>query len=224
MEHLRTFRLLDERGNPLSGRIETVLTRLLPRLQRQFPALQDEVALTEVLEEAGRRIANREQRAGPIEKLHGYAWVTLRSVATSWMRRGSSRLVGKTLAHDESRAALSVVPAESGTPKQIERDILLREALAQLTPEERFVCLWKKEGYSSQEIARHCRSSVAAVDTLFSRTKQKMRRLLSVQDVGAPRQKPTASTGRNLQEPSTPDERAVETLDDESTPAARSGL
>src|SRR6266542_2388528 len=75
MEHLQNLRLLDEHGKPLSARIEGVLTRLLPRFQRQFPALQDEVALTELLEEAGRRIANREERLGSIEKLHGYAWV-----------------------------------------------------------------------------------------------------------------------------------------------------
>src|SRR6266542_702349 len=92
MEHLRKLRLLDENGKPLGTRVEGVLERLLPRFQRQFPTFRDEVTLTEVFEEAGRRIVTREERSGPIEKLHGYAWVTLRSVATSWMRRGSSRL------------------------------------------------------------------------------------------------------------------------------------
>lgn len=224
MELLRKPRLLDERGNPLSDRIETVLTRLLPRFQRQFPALQDEVAITEVLEEAGRRIANREQRAGPIEKLHGYAWVTLRSVATSWMRRGSSRLAGKTLPSDESRAALNAVPAESGTPEEMERAILLRELLARLTPEERYVCVRKKDGYSSQEIARRCGSTVAAVDTLFSRTKQKMRRLSSVQEGEASRHEPMTSPGGKLRERPAPNEKDAETSDDEPTPAASSGL
>jgi hypothetical protein len=77
MEHLRKLRLLDETGKPLGTRVEGVLGRLLPRFQRQFPAFRDEVTLTEVFEEAGRRIATREQRSGPMEKLHGYAWVTL---------------------------------------------------------------------------------------------------------------------------------------------------
>ena len=80
------------------------------RLRRQFPALQDEVALTEVMEEAGRRIASREERGGPIEKLHGYAWVTVRSVATSHMRRGSIRLIQKTLDSEASHAQIAVRP------------------------------------------------------------------------------------------------------------------
>ena len=189
------------------------------RLQRQFPALQDEVALTEVFEEAGRRIANREQRAGPIEKLHGYAWVTLRSVATSWMRRGSSRLTQRTLGADESQAALSTVATEAGTPEQVERDILLREVFAQVTADERMVCIWKKAGFSSQEIAQHRGSSAAAVDTLFSRAKQKIRRILGVQDSGAERT-PTTGTVDRRPSSSSPKEKQIETPDGKSSPAA----
>ncbi len=220
MEHLQNLRLLDEHGKPLSARIEGVLTRLLPRFQRQFPALQDEVALTELLEEAGRRIANREERLGSIEKLHGYAWVTLRNVATSRMRRGSSRLVQKTLGSAESQAVLSSAPAEFGTPEQIEQDILLREVLAQLTPEERLVCIWKKAGFSSQEIARHRGSSPAAVDTLFSRTKQKIRKLLGVQEAGVSNcESLNAKTG-NRPEHLSLNETDIEKPDGEPSPAA----
>lgn len=56
--------------------------------------------------------------------------------------------------------------------------------LARLSPEERLVCVWKKAGYSSLEIAQFQGRSVAAVDTLFSRAKQKLRRALGVQDTG----------------------------------------
>ena len=129
MEHLRTIGLLDSNGKPLADRIQKVLGRLLPRLRRQFPGLQDDVTLTEVMEEAGRRIVSREERGGPIDKLHGYAWVTVRSVATSQMRRGSVRLMQKTLESEASYAKLASVPAGSGTAEQIERNILLREAL-----------------------------------------------------------------------------------------------
>jgi RNA polymerase sigma factor (sigma-70 family) len=185
MEHLRTIGLLDSNGKPLAERIQRVLSRLLPRLRRQFPALQqDDAALTEVMEEAGRRIASREDRGGPIEKLHGYAWVTIRSVATSRMRRGSIRLIQKTLESEASHARLASQPAEWGTAEEIERDILLREVLGKLSQEERLVCVWKKAGFSSQEIAQHQGRSVAAVDTLFSRAKQKLRKALGVQDTG----------------------------------------
>ena len=181
MEHLH-LGLLDSDGKPLTDRIQRALTRLLPRLRRQFPLLQDEVALTEVMEEAGRRIALREERGGPIEKIHGYAWVTIRSVATSRMRRGSIRLIQKTLEPEASRATLAAVPAALGSPEEIERAILLREVLDKLSPEERLVCIWKKAGFSSQEIAEHQGRTVTAVDTLFSRAKSKIRKALGVQE------------------------------------------
>ena len=183
MEHLH-LGLLDSDGKPLAERIQRVLTRLLPRLRRQFPALHDEVALTEVMEEAGRRIALREARGGPIEKLHGYAWVTMRSVATSHVRRGSIRLIQKTLESETSDARLASVPATAGSAEEIERNILLREVLDKLSPEEKLVCIWKKAGFSSREIAQYQGRSVIAVDTLFSRAKDKLRRALGVQSTG----------------------------------------
>lgn len=183
MEHLRTTELLDRNGQPFEHRIQHVLDRLRPRLQRQFPALKDDIAVVEILEEAGRRIAIREERGGTIERLHGYAWVTVRSVATSRMRRGSIRLIQKTLESESSDAQLSSVRAVSGSADQIERDVLLREVLAKLSDDERRICIWKKAGFSSQEIASHQGRSVAAVDTLFSRAKDKLRKALGVQEL-----------------------------------------
>ena len=182
MEHLGKLSLLDETGKPFSTRIEGVLRDLLPRFRRQFPALKDEVCVSEVLEEAGRRIAEHERRSGPVEKLHGYAWVTVRSVAVSRMRLSSARMAKATLGSEQSQAALSTVPAPEGSPQQIESDVLFREVLAQLTPDEQLVCVWKKAGFSTKEIANHRRSSVTAVDTLFHRAKQKIRRILGVQE------------------------------------------
>jgi len=184
MEELRKLGLLDRAGKPLAARIQRVLGRLLPRFRRQFPTIQDEVSQIEILEEAGRRIAAREERSGPLEKINGYAWVTIRSVATSRLRKASSRLEQRTLGPKASHAVLSTVRTQSGTPEQIERDILLREALELLSPEERRVCMWKLAGYSSEEIGRHRGSSAAAVDTLFFRAKQKMCTALGVQRSG----------------------------------------
>lgn len=73
--------LLDSDGTPFHPRLERALTQLAARPRREFPALQDEVTVTEVIEQAGRRISRREQRAGAVEKLHGYAWVVICSVA-----------------------------------------------------------------------------------------------------------------------------------------------
>jgi DNA-directed RNA polymerase specialized sigma24 family protein len=182
MEHLRTIGLLDSDGQPFRPHIERVLIQLLPRLRREFPLLQDEVSLAEVMEEAGRRIRHREER-GPIERLHGYAWVTVRSIATSRMRQGSSKLHQKTLDSDAGNARLLATPSSRGTAAEVEQSVLLRELLRTLSREERMICLWKKAGFSSQEIALHQRRTVVAIDTIFSRAKQKIRKALGIDDV-----------------------------------------
>ena len=181
MEHLRTIGLLDSDGQPFHPRIERVLIQLLPRLRREFPSLQDEVGLAEIMEEAGRRIRHRERR-GPIERLHGYACVTVRSIATSRMRLGSSKLHQKTLDSDAGNARLLATPTSRGTAAEVEQAVLLRELLQTLSREERMICLWKKAGFSSQEIALHQRRTVVAIDTIFSRAKQKIRKALGVDD------------------------------------------
>lgn len=178
MDHMRALGLLDSNGKPLGDRIEHVVIGLLPKLRRRFPTLQDEVALTEVMEEAGRRIANREERGGPLEHLHGYAWVTLRSVATSYLRRPSTRLINETLEPEASQARIAMVSATYGSAEEIERAILVREAMEALSEEERLVCAWKTAGFTALEIARFLGRSVVAVDTLFSRAKTKLRMAL----------------------------------------------
>ncbi|MEK7993411.1 MAG: hypothetical protein AAB403_06355 [Planctomycetota bacterium] len=182
MEHLRSIGLLDSDGQPFDPRIERVLLRLLPRLRREFPALQDEVGLAEIMEEAGRRIRHREQR-GPIERLHGYAWVTVRSIAVSRMRQGPSKLNQKTLDSEAGHARLLATPTSRGTAADVEQAVLLRELLQTLSREERMICLWKKAGFSSQEIALHQQRTVVAIDTIFSRAKQKIRKALGIEDI-----------------------------------------
>ena len=182
MEHLRTIGLLDSDGRPFHPRLERVLNQLLPRLRREFPSLQDEVGLTEIMEEAGRRIRHREER-GQIERLHGYAWVTVRSIATSRMRLGATKLDQKTLDSDAGTARLLATPTLRGTAAEVEQTVLLKELLQTLSREERMICLWKKAGFSSQEIALHQKRTVVAVDTIFSRAKQKIRKALGLDEV-----------------------------------------
>lgn len=181
MEHLRKLGLLDGNGQPLDSRIEGVLSRLLPRLRREFPSLQDEVAQVEILEEAGRRMLVREGRTGPIEKINGYAWVTIRSIALSRARQGPGRLLQHTLGADASEAVLSRVAALDGSAERIEQGILLREVLAPLTRDEQRAFLWKFMGLSSQEIAQRRGTTATAVDMLLFHAKEKIRRLIGVQ-------------------------------------------
>lgn len=219
MEHLRNLRLLDERGKPLGPRIEGVLQRLVPKFRKRFPALHDDLAVTEVLEEAGRKIASRERSSGPIAKLHGYAWVTLRNAATSWLRRPSNRLAQNTLTAENSEAVLSAMAAEYGTPEQIERAILMEEVMSHLSPEERLIFGWKLAGFTSGQIAYLRGTSVNAVDIVFSRIKRKISSLLSVQ------QYETSSgklMGQKIEKPATQpplDDTDSERCDDESSPS-----
>lgn len=180
VEYLSHLGLLDANGEPFSSHLERALRELAPRLLRQFPALKDEAVLAEILEEAGRKIAEHERRAGPIEKLHGYAWVAMRSVATSRMRRGSMRMERAALRSEESQAVLSGMASDVGTADEIERSILIEEILAQLSEQERTLFMWKKAGFSSKEIATGLGMSVAGVDQLFHRVKEKVQRTCGV--------------------------------------------
>lgn len=222
MEHLRLLRLLDEEGHPLDARIERTLNGLVPRFRKHFPALQDEHDLTEVFEQAGRKIAHRERERGGIERLHGYAWVTLRSLATSWLRRGSSRLAQQTLQSDAGEAALATLPSEIGTPDQIEATIFLREVRPHLSRQERLVLGWKKAGFTSDEIARFRGTSIGAVDAIFSRAKHKIRALLRVQHYGGTRDERTGRADGTLKHRPSGDEANVERRDDDTTPATGS--
>jgi DNA-directed RNA polymerase specialized sigma24 family protein len=180
MQSPGSIELLDSNGEPFPDHIQRALVRLSPRLRREFPVLQDDVALTEVMEEAGRRIAVREARGGPIDRLHGYAWVTLRSIATSHVRRGSIKLIQETLDAAAGAARLAVLPSTSGRAEDIERQVLFAEVLRLLSDDERAIILWRRAGYSSAEIAWVQDRTVDAVDKVFSRAKQKIRRALGV--------------------------------------------
>ena len=61
-------------GSLSTLRSSEALNQMSPRIVRQFPLLHDDVPLVEVMEEADRRIAARQERAGPLTNLYGYAW------------------------------------------------------------------------------------------------------------------------------------------------------
>jgi RNA polymerase sigma factor (sigma-70 family) len=178
MDHSSKFTVLDESGRPIDPRIEHALVSLVPRFRRHYPAFRDDLSIIDILEEAGRKIRVREERRGAIERLHAYAWVTLRTIAASRLRRGEGRLARRTVAAEGGAAAIDGTPARDGGPEEIERSILLRELLERLSPDERLVCMWKKAGYTSQEIGDHRGTSAGAVDTMLSRIRQKVRELM----------------------------------------------
>ena len=178
MESSTGSRFLDHQGNPLPYRIQHVLDELVPKLRRKFSMIRDDVVVVEILEQAGQQIANREESDGPIERLYGFAWVTVRNVAISRLRRSPHLLELSTASSAKGAGALSRLTAEESSPAAIEYKILLAQVLGRLSARERMIAIWKQAGHSSQEIADHLGMSVSAVDTTFCRTRQKVRRLL----------------------------------------------
>ena len=178
MESLRKFGLLDRNGKPLEERLQKALTDLLPRFRRRFPDIQDEVEITEVFEEAARRIEKREGASGPIEKLRGYAWKALESIGVSAHRRTGMQVRWKRVESRTRDDIVSLLRAWDGSVEKIERDILLRELEVHLTGEEARVFHLKSLGFSSEEIAKLRGSSVNSVDKVMSRIKQKFRALM----------------------------------------------
>ena len=169
--------LVDEHGAPFEPRLARVLTQMVAKLQRQFPACRDELLAVDVLEEAGRRLLRRERRLGPIANLHGYAWVTIRSVMTSRLRRGDARVAEHTVRSRNLEALLSV-KSGAGLPRRISSAGCSCTRCWRGSPrDERRVCTMKAAGYSAGEIARFVGRSIASVDTLYSRAKAKARRL-----------------------------------------------
>ncbi|MGH9162296.1 MAG: sigma-70 family RNA polymerase sigma factor [Vicinamibacteraceae bacterium] len=154
----------------------------------------DEVVITEILEEAGQHIAERERRFGEIENLYGYALVTVRHVAASRLRHTSMRVEQVALDGDTSYETLSALPSDLSNAEQIERKLLLQQIAARLAPHEKVVFVMKGAGCPSREIADRLEISPAAVDTLFHRAKAKARAMLraglhasSTKDVKSPR-------------------------------------
>ena len=182
MESLRKLGLLDAEGKPVEDRVSRILNALLPRFRRRFPALRDDVEVTEVFEEAARRIAKRERASGPIEKLGGYAWKALESIGVSLQRRSSMQVRFNSIEPRTGEDVVSRLRAWDGSVEEIERGILLRELEAQMTSEEAWIFDQKALGFSSEEIARLRGSSVNSVDKAMSRLKQKIHALIGAKE------------------------------------------
>ena len=172
--HAQSVLLLDEYGQPLSARLQSVLLPLAPRLQRQFPALNDDCTRTEVLEESGQRIAAREARKGPLDNIHAYAWVVVRRMAALRVRHDQWVVASATLTSADSEMALRGMPSGFATSEQIYNSILYQQLLAHLSPFEQQIAKGKSAGHSDDEIARGCGTSCRTIVNAWRRLKRKM--------------------------------------------------
>jgi len=179
-----TFGLVDERGSPFSDHIQQALYDLAPRLRRDFPTLNDDVVVCEILEEVGRKVVEQETKRGArIERLNAYVWVAVRRSAMSRLRRSSMRLASATLGSEQSEVVLAATQGRFASAEQIEREILFEEALRHLSDDERDLITLKTLGFSSQEIAATTSGVKSGlVDKKFQRAILKIRRIFGVQE------------------------------------------
>jgi DNA-directed RNA polymerase specialized sigma24 family protein len=169
---------LDDDGSPLDARIQRVLRDLRLRFRTRLPRIDDDLFVTEVFEEAGRRIVAHEAEHGQVEDLEAFTWTVVLNVARSRLARSSMRIIGATLDHEASDTVLRALHARDGSREEIENDILVQQILAHMTPEERDLYFWKEWGHSVRDIARACGKSEGHVNTLVYRMRLKIRDLL----------------------------------------------
>jgi RNA polymerase sigma factor (sigma-70 family) len=179
MEFGSNIVLADANGQPLSERFQKVLRDLLPRLRRAFPNLRDEAVITNILEQAGQRISEREERYGTLAELHGYTWTTVKNAVIS-MQRGSDHMVQKaSIRSAEADWMLAQLPAGSSDAASIEEAVLLSQALERLTAQEKQIAIWKKAGFSVEEIASHLNVSPGSVHQMYFRMRHRLRKMLN---------------------------------------------
>ena len=178
MEFSSRSPLLDPFGKPLPEHIQHALRAVTSRLRRKFSMIRDDVVYTEILEHAGQLILKHESIHGAIKRLYGFAWVVVRNVAVSRLRRGPHLLEQPIAGSAEAELALAQLTTEDGSPERIEKGVLVREALAQVSDRERKIAILKKAGFSTKESAKALDMSVSAVDTTYARLLEKLRRLL----------------------------------------------
>jgi DNA-directed RNA polymerase specialized sigma24 family protein len=130
----------------------------------------------EIMEHAGQKLLNREDRDGRIDQMYGFAWVTVYRVAISQLRRTPYLLEQPTT--DSAERALSRLTSEHSSPASIESGVLASQVLDRLSHREQMIAIWKRSGFSSREIAEKLEMSVPAVDTAFCRVRQKVQKLL----------------------------------------------
>ena len=181
MEQLRKLSLLDEDGRPVDEHIEATLSKLVPKFRHQFPTIQDDVA-DELVGEAACKMAKRERESGPLERPYGFAWKILKNLGISRLRGRSIELHRTRAETREGLDFVSRLRALDHGADQIEVDIFLDQVMKHLTIPERLVYLRKRAGYTSEEIAKERGSSVGSVDVVFTRIKQKIRRLAGVSE------------------------------------------
>jgi DNA-directed RNA polymerase specialized sigma24 family protein len=118
MESIANVMLLDADGHPLDPDIQAALRELLPRFRYCFLTLRDECLVTEIFEEAGRRLLEHESAYRAAKNPGGYAWRTLHNVAVTRLRHSSMRLERATFGSQEGELVIASLTSRDGPPSR----------------------------------------------------------------------------------------------------------
>jgi DNA-directed RNA polymerase specialized sigma24 family protein len=96
------------------------------------------------------------------------------------MRRPEQRLQILSVSMTESDGRASSLTAQEGSPEQLEDSVFWRELLETMNETERVAHVWRiVGGFSNREIANRLQRSPGSVDTMFSRTRARLRKLIA---------------------------------------------
>jgi RNA polymerase sigma factor (sigma-70 family) len=165
-------------GQPLPERIQQVLHDLLPKFNRWFPMIRDEAVVTGVFERAGAHIVEKERAAGPIARLHGFAWTVLRNLMISDLRTPRMKVEMGWIGSKEGELLMTRMKTGQGDPLAIEQRLAIDQALQLVTEQDRRVIVLKMANFTSHEIARELNISKEAVDQAYFRAKRRLGKLL----------------------------------------------
>ncbi len=166
----------------ISGRGESAeawVESLWPRIYRFiYYKLQNREEAEDLTQEVFHRVLSKvncgEVKGENEKKMQAYSFTTARNLVTDlWRRRG--RHPGTISIYDLEEQGWDI-PQQ---PQKVEELILIREALAQLSPEHRRVLTWRIiQGRPVEEVARKMKRSASAVRTLQFRAVRSLREIL----------------------------------------------
>jgi len=164
--------LVDEHGQPLPHHITEAVKRVEPRIYSRFFHRCDPAELSNSLEEGARRIAEHEQKRGPLsgaDHLGRFAWRTLFNAGLSLLRKRRR----EQLLSSEQFRNLTVMDWEN-SPEAISARIEGAQILAELSERDRQICDLEAQKLADSEIAAYLHISKEALYQARHRRKAKV--------------------------------------------------
>jgi DNA-directed RNA polymerase specialized sigma24 family protein len=164
--------LVDEHGRPLPRHITEAVKRIEPRIHSRFLNRCDPAELSNSMEEGARKIAEHEEKKGPLsgaDHLGRFTWRTLFNAGISLLRK---RHREQLLSSEEFRN-LTVMDREH-SPEVVLARIDGAKILSELSERDRHICDLEVQGLNDSEIAAYLNISKEALHQARHRRKAKV--------------------------------------------------